>query len=157
MDGTSQPGVRGGGPLIELDGSLLNFGIGLRISAGGSTVKGLAINRFRTGIELSAVGGNTIQANHIGVDPGGTIDLGNRWGILILDCPNNLIGGVTTGARNLISGNDTGIWLDGASATGNLIQGNYIGVDSGGGAALGNGTGLGDFRCAGQHDWRNNS
>src|SRR5207253_3134525 len=67
LDGTTQPG-RAESPLIELDGSLAGSGAsGLRITAGGSTVKGLIINRFsQNGIELAANNGNVIGGNYIG-------------------------------------------------------------------------------------------
>jgi len=71
IDGTTQPGY-GGTPIIEIDGSNAGLGAnGLRISAGGSTVMGLVINRFIPafpatnghGILLETGGGNTIQGN----------------------------------------------------------------------------------------------
>jgi hypothetical protein len=45
------------------------------------------------------------------------------------------VGGTAPGAGNLISGNQTGIYLGG---TGNTVQGNRIGTDASGTAALGN-------------------
>ena len=53
---------------------------------------------------------------------------------------NNLIGGTTPGAGNVISGNrQGGIWIGYGNATGNLIQGNLIGLAADGVGALGNG------------------
>ena len=57
---------------------------GLHISAGGSTVRGLVINRFKglnpgLGIVLNQNGGNHIEGNFIGTDPGGTLALGNEY------------------------------------------------------------------------------
>src|SRR5262249_3076322 len=59
IDGTTQPGYAGS-PLIELEGSGVgSSGDGLAIYAGGSTVRGLAINRFpSSGISLFQRGGN---------------------------------------------------------------------------------------------------
>jgi hypothetical protein len=43
--------------------------VGLDITAGNSTVQGLAINRFDSaGIRLQTNGGNEIVSNHIGTD-----------------------------------------------------------------------------------------
>ena len=53
----------------------------------------------------------------------------------------NTIGGTTAAARNVISGNITGIEIDGGSA--NVVLGNYIGTDTTGGLAIGNADGSG--------------
>src|SRR5207249_4110570 len=62
--------------------------------------------------------------------------------ILISEAPNNTIGGLVAGARNVISGNGSnGIALTNSNAgpaTGNLIQGNFIGTDVTGTKPLGN-------------------
>ncbi len=84
IDGTTQPGS-GGRPAIVLDGSVATPGAdGLVITAGGSMIRGLIINRFQgtmpggngdggLGIVLSTLGGNTIAGDYIGTDPTGTI------------------------------------------------------------------------------------
>ena len=81
---------------------------------------------------------NRIQGNLIGTEATGTAPLGNLFeGVYVEGAPTNTIGGVSAGARNLISGNQTrGIWLTNASW--NLIQGNFIGTAADGFAALGN-------------------
>src|SRR4029077_18301868 len=70
IDGTTQPGYAGA-PLIELDGAGAGQGVaGLDISAGGTTLRGLAIGRFSLyGIRLSGGGANVVEACYIGVDP----------------------------------------------------------------------------------------
>ena len=142
IDGTTQPGYAGT-PLIALDGVNLGGGSsGLLISAGASTVKGLNIQHFNTdGIRLFTKGGNTITGNYIGIDLTGTAAAGNAvYGIEISDSPNNIIGGTTGAARNLISGNGiSAILVTGNSSTGNLIQGNFVGTDATGTAKVGNG------------------
>ena len=126
IDGTSQPGYTGT-PLIELDGSgIAAAGTdGLKITAGGSTVKGLAINRFKgDGIELASAN-NSVQANYLGTDAatGGT-DLGNKAYGLNVSTVGNTIGGTTAAERNVISGNDVaGILISGSGATGNVDRG----------------------------------
>jgi titin len=116
---------------------------GLVISAGSSTVRGLAINRFNnggftdSGITLQTGGGNTIAGNFLGTDPSGTIGRPNRSGLSILDSPNNVIGGTTVGARNLVSSNIIEqIFIDGNGATGNQVQGNYVGTNAAGSGSL---------------------
>ena len=141
IDGTTQPGYSGS-PIIELSGANAGPGAdGLRLSAGGSTLRGLVINRFQgDGIELLAGGGNVIEGNLIGTNSGGTSDLGNSGkGIVVNDSPGNLIGGTSASSRNLISGNTGGgISITGASAEGNRVEGNWIGIASDGSSALTN-------------------
>jgi hypothetical protein len=92
--------------------------------------------------------GNAVQGNLIGTDYTGTQPLGNAFsGIYVGDAAdfnsgftgsasNNTIGGLTPGARNIISANGgAGVWEHGG--TGNLIEGNYIGTDVTGTTALG--------------------
>ena len=141
IDATTQAGFSSS-PIIELDGT--NAGSdanGLTISAGNSTVRGLAINRFSEyGILLEGSGDNVVEGNHIGTDVTGSQALGNGLdGVQIDDTANNTIGGTTPEARNLISGNDArGISISGSNATGNQILGNYIGTDSTGTQEIGN-------------------
>ena len=108
-------------------------------------IRGLVINRcdgngiFIAGLFGAIVSNTLIEGNFIGTDPGGTIALGNgSSGVVISGGTNNVIGGITPAARNLISGNiASGVALeDGASE--NVVQGNYIGTDASGMSALGN-------------------
>jgi titin len=130
LDATQQPGFAGH-PLIELDGSNAGSGAnGLRITAGDTTVKGLVINRFgQAGILVQTNGGDVIQGNYLGTDAAGTSRAGNGLGLDVTSA-DNLIGGTTAGAGNLISGNRVdGLRVESAGATGNLVVGNYIGTD----------------------------
>jgi hypothetical protein len=89
---------------------------------------------------------NRVQGNYIGTDFTGSAPLGNsNEGIFIFDQPDNTIGGMQPGARNLISGNHLGLAITGplesgslVQATGNLIQGNYLGTNFDGTSAIGN-------------------
>ena len=148
MDGTTQPG----GMLVELNGASAGTASGLTINAGGSTIQGMVINRFKTdGILLLNKGGDTIQNCFIGVDAAGKIARGNgQSGIHAQKSPNNLIGGTVASARNIISGtrvaatngdNGVGVWID-AGSTNTQVQGNFIGTDKTGGKALPNGIGV---------------
>jgi CSLREA domain-containing protein/uncharacterized repeat protein (TIGR01451 family) len=141
IDGSTQPGFSTK-PIIELDGSMLGKGInGLSISAANCVIRGLVINRFEgDGIAINT-SNNVIQGNFIGTNPAGASSLGNaESGISITGGSNNLIGGTTAQARNLISGNlNNGILVFGSSSTGNQIKGNLIGLDFTGTVDLGNG------------------
>ena len=55
--------------------------------------------------------GNIIAGNHIGVDATGTMALGNDIGVWVDNVADNVIGGTSAGARNVISGNREGITL----------------------------------------------
>ena len=155
IDGYTQPGASANTEAfgddavltIELDGSLgSTFGLPslLSISAGSSTVRGLVINRGSAlyGISLDTNGGNTIEGNFIGTNVAGDAVLGNNQGVIIqFGSSNNLIGGLTPAARNIISGNSDGISLSGGP--GNIIEGNFIGTDHTGSNDLGNTIGIG--------------
>jgi hypothetical protein len=139
IDGASQPGFAGK-PLVELNGSAAGAVNGLTVTAGGSTIRYLTLNRFGgAGIYLNGRSGNLIQGNYIGTDTTGTAKLGNRYeGIAVFNSSQNTIGGSTAGSGNVISGNYQGITINGSTASGNLIQGNFIGTDVSGMSALDN-------------------
>jgi hypothetical protein len=108
---------------------------------GGTTVAARNIISGNDGNGVAFYGneatGNVVQGNFIGTDVTGTADLGNYGaGVTISVAPDNTIGGITPGARNIISGNEGGgISIGG---TGNLVQGNFIGTDVTGTVAIGN-------------------
>ncbi|TAK54747.1 MAG: hypothetical protein EPO22_15180 [Dehalococcoidia bacterium] len=89
------------------------------------------------GIQLTGLGasGNTIAGNYIGVTASGAAALGNNRGVYIDAGSNNTIGGMSGGARNVISGNVEGIGIGGSN---NSVLGNYIGTNATGTAALKN-------------------
>lgn len=85
-------------------------------------------------------GGNVIQGNRIGTDVTGSFQLGNALDGISAGTPGNLIGGTSTGSRNLISGNGgNGITVFNPTASGNRIQGNFIGTTASGNAPITNG------------------
>ncbi len=155
VDGYTQPGATPNtnptGALntvlkIELDGT--NAGAdteGLMLTAGsdGSTIRGLVVNRFSsTGIQVRGADNNKVQGNFIGTDVTGTVARGNLdEGVEIRGgASNNLIGGTTAAARNIIAGNTSdGVDIKEAGTDGNVVQGNVIGVDATGTAIMANG------------------
>jgi titin len=90
------------------------------------------------GIEINFSTGTVIQGNYIGTDATGAAALGNRRGVAVL-ATETTIGGTSTGAGNVISGNrEAGVDL---SSVNNIdILGNQIGTDASGTQALGNGS-----------------
>ena len=130
LDATSQPGYAGT-PLIELNGAGAGnnrAGLTLESGSGGSTIRGLAINRFGgDGIHITRSSGNLIEHNFIGTDPTGTLARGNGAdGIeLYSNAANNII------RWNVISANNWGITIGIGSVENarNIIQANKIGTD----------------------------
>jgi CSLREA domain-containing protein len=123
-------------PRLELDGSGLSSATGLEIKAGNSTISNLVINGFHTAIFVDTKGNNTISDNFIGTDVTGKAVKQNSVGILLGNAPANLIRG------NLISGNVTGIVINGPLAQDNRIEKNHIGTDKDGTSSLPNLNGI---------------
>jgi parallel beta-helix repeat protein len=142
LDATTQPGYSNR-PLVEVTGSRLPAGnttSGLTVTAGGSTVRGLVINRFGgNGVMLLTNGGNTVGGNYIGTNASGTAAAPNGGQGVLVQCAGNVIGGSTTSGRNVISGNaKNGIQLYTTAASSNSVRGNFIGTNSAGTAAVAN-------------------
>ena len=164
IDGYTQPGSspntaatgHNGVLLIQLDGSATNFSQALRIEAGDSIVRGLVINRFganapdfSAAIMITGRGGNHIEGNFIGTDPTGFLDRGNLGSaVVIFRSSDNIIGGTSAAARNVISANHQAggtsgeavlLYGDGVLVfSGNRIEGNLLGTAADGRTALGN-------------------
>ena len=147
IDGTTQSGG-----WVELSGASAPTGTGLSLTGGRSTVRGLVINGWATGISLTGEGGDLVAGNRIGTDTSGTSAVANGVGIS-LHVPDSTIGattssspGVCSGDCNVISGS---IVAGVSSADEDLplparskIVGNFIGTDVTGRVALGNQFGI---------------
>jgi len=149
IDGYTQPGASpntlsvgdNAVILIQLDGGgpfFSNSG-GLGIYGGNCIVRGLSITGFSgptadyAAISIGSAipeGGsqNRIEGNFIGLEPDGVTLNGNDYGIYFDSGGGNMMGGNTPAARNIISGNRTGIFGP-FNAT---IVGNYFGTDASG-------------------------
>jgi len=98
----------------------------------------------QNGISIASSTGIRLEGNCIGTDKSGTSKLPNMQnGVAVSFVSvkegqnNNTIGGTTSGARNVISGNGhSGIVI--LSSTGTLVEGNFIGTDKSGTSALPN-------------------
>lgn len=140
VDGTTQPGFSNA-PIVELNGQSAGTGTdGLRVWAGGTTIRGLVINRFSgDGIEIATNGNNVVEGCWIGLGTDGTTRRANANGIFITNSPNNTIGGVSASQRNLITGNNqNGVRVEGPASFGTLVLGNWIGLNVNSSAGVGN-------------------
>ena len=144
IDGYTQPGA---GPntlavgdnaviLIQLDGGgpFVTESGGLGIYGRNSVVRGLSFTGFwGAAITIGTFGGlggseNRVEGNFIGLAPDGVTLSGNGYGIYYYFSFGNVLGGNTPAARNIISGNRTGVFAF-PSMT---IVGNYFGTDASG-------------------------
>ena len=143
--------------LIQLSGANAGYSSGLEIGAGNSTVEGLAIGQFgKDGIRLFSGGNDIITGNFLGTDVTGTKALPNfDAGVSIDNSNNDVIGGTTPAACNIISGNtNQNIYLINGSS-GNSVQGNFVGLTATGESTLAdNGNGVSLFRYLEQYDRR---
>ncbi len=95
----------------------------------------------QAGVFLDGPGvtGSVIQGNLIGLGASGTNAVGNRFaGVTMTAATNNLIGGASLGAGNVISGNKQEGLLIGTNSVGNVVAGNFVGVNATGLSALSN-------------------
>lgn len=138
IDGTTQ-----GAGKVELNGQSVVGSKGLFVTGGNSVIRGMVINRgFDPEIYLATNGGNLIEDNFLGTDVAGSANVGSHWGVGIESASNNMIGGTTTAARNIISGNfAAGVQTfrigSGIIPTQNIVQGNFIGLNVAGTEAIG--------------------
>jgi len=146
-DGTAAvPNVQSGIFLLGSGDGLTTLLVGGAVTAPG-TPPGNVIsgNTGVGGVVLSGPTGATIQGNLIGLNPGGTIGIGNTRGVSITNSGfvgGNLVGGTTASVRNVISGNGSGVFTSNSSPS-DKVQGNYIGTDITGTTAVGNVGGIG--------------
>ena len=142
------------GNLIGTDSTgtagLANFsgGVAIKFGASGNSIGDVGVGNvisgnFGPGVYIfgnspgTDSSGNVVLGNLIGTDSTGESPIQNKQGVLIVgNATDNTIGGTATGASNVISGNATGLYINGASS--NIVLGNLIGTDITGMVSLGN-------------------
>ena len=150
IDGYTQPGATantnpphlGTNASLRVEiSALATVGTNIVLGLSGSLVRGLILNR-RVGIALGGTGGHAVEGNFIGTNAAGSAGfVDGQSGVSVsTNSNNNVIGGTTPAARNLISGNGTGILISSASTPilGTQILGNLIGTNAAGNAAIAN-------------------
>ena len=154
--GTTANRVEGNliGTNVDGSGALANrFGVVISGSASGNVIGGTAPEARNTisgnrvdGVRITDTGttNNQVDGNYIGTARDGSGSVANTFGVQILSgATGNVIGGTSSGAGNLISGNsDTGITIIGAGTSANRIEGNLIGTNQDGSGPLSNLTGV---------------
>lgn len=119
---------------------VINSSLGGTASGAGNIISG---NTGGTGFLINDAGvtGITIAGNYIGVGANGTTALANSVGISISGgSDSNTVGGTTSAAANVISGNGSvGMTITGGSNL-NTVSGNIIGLAANGSTDVGNGS-----------------
>ncbi len=150
VDGYTQPGATantsppnlGTNASLRVEiSALATVGTNIVLGQSGSVVRGLILNR-RIGIALGGTGSHVVEGNFIGTNADGSAGFADgQNGISVAtNSHNNVIGGTTPAARNVISGKGTGILISSASTPilGTQILGNLIGTNAAGTAAIAN-------------------
>jgi hypothetical protein len=126
---------------------------GAMVDTGGNEVRGNLIAAEFVGLELLG-DGNTVEGNLIGTNAAGTAAIPSGLGVNVEGGDDNLIGGTTAEAANVISGNAFGgLQIEAGDATdpeeeigpgtGNDVKGNFVGTDATATIAIPNGVGFG--------------
>jgi parallel beta-helix repeat protein len=92
----------------------------------------LISGNLENGVEITGEGtiDNTVSGNFIGTDAEGLFTIPNESaGVIIrLGAQSNMVGGISTAERNIISGNEVGVIIRDENTSDNFISGNYIGT-----------------------------
>ena len=135
-DATGTSAVANTFPGIEIAEGANGNTIGGTTAAARNVISGNA--HIGVSIHDSGSNSNLVQGNYIGTDALGTAAIPNTFeGVSVfLGAQSNVIGGTTTGTRNVISGNASyGIVFSAPGTSNNVAQGNYIGLNAAGTAA----------------------
>jgi hypothetical protein len=125
-------------------------GVAITGGASGNTVGGTVAGARNVisgngsyGVDISDSGtsNNVVENNLVGVGANGSNAVANtNAGVLVVNgATSNIIGDVTGGTRNIISGNrNNGVEISGSGSSGNEVAGNIIGLDVSGANEVGN-------------------
>ena len=155
IDGGTQTTFTGdtnaAGPEVVLNGALAgSAAIGIQMRGSSCLLRALVVNGFgRYGILVDGgPGQHRIEGCYVGTDPAGTVAVPNAtaydWlsGIGIVSGSDTVIGGMSPGAGNLVSGNGSGTALGAgvsvAWTNACRVEGNLIGTDRTGTQSLAN-------------------
>ena len=125
-----------------VDGVEINDAFNNTIGGGADDPSNIISGNTGDGVEITGTGatGNVVAGDFIGTDFSGTLAVANNVDGIAIDtgASGNTIGGTTTAACNIISGNlDAGVLID--DSNDNVVEGDYVGTDMTGKAALANG------------------
>ena len=146
LDASREPDALAlGRPVVELVGSDAggsSSALVLADGSDGSLVRGLVVHQFGgAAIQVrEGADGVALAGLRIGTDVTGMSAPGNGGNAVETRAAGTLVGGASAADRNLLSGNNAGVQVIGATATGARIEGNFIGTDARGESALGNRT-----------------
>lgn len=132
-DGVTPLGINGVGIFVRGAGNL----IGGTTAGAGNVVSAVTSNWGAIRLEDTTTG-SVVAGNFIGTNAAGTAAVPNSVGVSI-GSNDNIIGGASPEARNLISGNLSGIVVD-PGRTGNVLTDNHVGTQAGGVGSLPNTT-----------------
>jgi hypothetical protein len=90
---------------------------------------------------LLAGDANFVQGNYVGLTAAGTGGLANQGAGMEITGSYNTIGGMSSGARNVVSAN-SGTGIDVTGCHDNVFLGNFVGTNAAGTSPLGNGNGI---------------
>jgi titin len=127
-----------GGDGVLVNGQASNNSIGYAYVGSNNVISGNGT--WGVYISDSGTNGNSVANNYIGTNSAGTAGVPNTNNGLdvVNSAADNTVGGTTSAARNVISGNDNEGVLIGLSATQNIVEGNFIGTDYTGTKSVGN-------------------
>jgi len=157
ISGNNNDGVYNDGANVTIEGNYIGTSsdgisalpneVGIDMHSGGATIGGTDAGAGNL-ISGNQAGGNgvgllihhasaMVEGNLVGLNAAGTGAVPNDTGINLQVAGEVTIGGTTPEARNVISGNDQGLFVISA---GTIISGNYIGTNAAGDAAVPNAT-----------------
>lgn len=120
--------TKGGTPIVRDSEStgvniLESFNLVANNMIGGMQYGGVSVNGYQAVATETVIIGNRVGTGLGGPRP-------ERWGISLGAAARTFIGGATDAERNVISGNDLGIWLTTPGVERTFVLGNFIGVDA---------------------------